>query len=151
MNIRKFEQKDADAVKSLILSILTGEYPFAKKAYSESDLNNISETYSGPRDTFFVLDMDNNIIGTIGVKEENPDSALIRRFFVASEFRRKGYGKKLMEEALGFCRSKGYKHAVFQGTNRMIQAIELCKKAGFSEREHIDMGGFFIYKFILDL
>lgn len=151
MGIRKIEQKDSQGVKDLVLSILTSEYPFDKKAFSDSDLNNILQTYSGAREIFLVLEIDNNVIGTIGVKEESKNSALIRRFFVASEFRGKGHGKKLMEEAIKFCRSKDYTHVIFQGTDRMVQAIELCKKVGFTEREHIDMGGFFIHKFILDL
>ncbi len=151
MNIRRFEAKDSQKVKDLILSILTGEYPFDKKAYSDSDLNNISETYSGSRNSFFVLDSEGAVVGTIGVKEDSQDSALIRRFFIAGDFRGKGYGKQLMSEALKFCRSMNYKHAIFRGTNRMVQAIELCKKTGFVECERVDMAGFFIYKFVLDL
>jgi len=150
MSIRKFERKDSEAVNSLILSILTNEYPFDKKAYFGSDLDHIAETYAGKRDTFLVLDIDAGVRGTIGVKEESQESALIRRFYVATDFRKKGHGVKLMSEALNFCKEKGYKHAVFQGTSRMIQAIELCKKMKFIERERIDMGGFFIYKFVLD-
>ena len=150
MKIRQFNKEDGEKVKSLILSILTSEYPYDKKAFSESDLNNIKDTYSGPRDLFLVIESDGELIGTMAIKEENPESALIRRFFVATEHRRKGYGRKLMEEALAFCKSKEYKHIVFQGTNKMVQAIELCKKMGFNEREHIDMGGFFIQKFVLD-
>jgi len=151
MNIRKFEKGDGDKVKTLILSILTSEYPFDKNAFSDSDLNNITEAYSGGRDVFLVGDVDSDIVGTIGVKEEGPDSALIRRFFVSSKFRGRGYGKRLMEEALRLCKSNNFKHVIFQGTNRMIQAIELCKKTGFKEEEHLDLGGFFIYKFKLDL
>ena len=151
MNIRNFVPEDAERVKSLILSILTNEYPFDKKAFSESDLNNIKDIYSGSRDLFLVIEADGELIGTMAIKEESPESALIRRFFVASDYRRKGYGRKLMEEAITFCKSKEYKNIVFQGTGKMTQAIELCKKAGFTEREHIDMGGFFIQKLVLDM
>jgi putative acetyltransferase len=151
MDIRKLESKDEKQVKDLILSILGSEYPFDKKTYSDSDLNLMHETYSGKREAFFVLEEDGTVIGTIGVKEEGPLSALIRRFFVGQEHRGKGYGKQLIAKAIEFCRSKEYKHIVFQGTGRMIQAIELCKKAGFKEKERLDMGGFFIFKFVLDL
>jgi len=151
MNIRNFVPEDTEKVKSLILSILTSEYPFDKKAFSESDLNNIKDIYSGPRDLFLVIEADGELIGTMAVKEEGPDSALIRRFFVASDYRKKGYGRKLMEEAITFCKLKEYKNIVFQGTDKMTQATELCKKMGFTEREHIDMGGFFIQKFVLDM
>jgi len=151
MTIRRFEPNDGEQVKKLILSILTSEYPFDKKAYSDSDLNNIPESYSGTRETFIVMDVDGSIIGTVGIKEESDDSALLRRLFVHGDFRGKGFGKKLIEEALQHCKTNNYKHVIFQGTNRMVQAIELCKKRGFKEQEHLDMGGFSIYKLVLDL
>lgn len=151
MNVRKFDATDQKAVKDLIISIVTKEYPFDRNAYSDSDLNSIGDTYAGAREVFLVLEADGQLIGTIGVKEESSDSALIRRFFVHENFRNMGYGSKLMNEALEFCRLKGYQHALFQGTSKMIKAIELCKKKGFIEKERIDMGGFFICKFILEL
>jgi GNAT superfamily N-acetyltransferase len=151
MTIRKFDPKDSEKVKELILKILTDEYPFDKKAFSGSDLSNIHEAYSGKRDAFFVIEESGSIVGTIAIKEEGPDTALVRRFFVKGAARGRGYGKGLMDEATSYCRANRYKHLLFQGTNRMIQAIELCKKKGFKERESVDMGGFSIYKFILDL
>ena len=151
MNIRKFELHDEQRVKDLILSILGSEYPFDRKAYSSSDLNSLSDTYAGPRDIFLILENDEEVIGTIAVKEESTDSALIRRFFVHNVYRGKGYGKQLMEEAIRYCNTKHYKHVVFQGTGRMVQALELCKKRGFNEGETVELGGFHIYKFVLDL
>ena len=151
MQVRIFKNEDSDDVKDLILDILTKEYPFDKSAYSDSDLYNLSETYSGPRENFFVLEDNGKIVGTVGVKEDSKEVALLRRLFVESKYRGKGYGTLLMAEALTFCRDKGYASLVFRTTNRMKQAIDLCKKKGFQKEEEADLQGFQIYKFVLKL
>lgn len=151
MQVRVLKKEDSAAVKELILSILTSEYPFDKSAYSDSDLYNLGETYSGARDSFFVLEEEGKIVGTVGVKEDSEDVALLRRLFVDSNYRNKGYGGLLMAEATKFCKEKGYSSLVFRTTNRMKQAIELCKKKGFKKAEEADLQGFQIYKFVLSL
>lgn len=151
MEIRAFKTTDSKKVKELILAVLTTEYPFDKKAYSDSDLDDIGGVYGGERNHFFVVDDNGKIAGTVGIKEDETNTAILRRLFVSSDYRRKGLGKMLLEKALDFTKEKNYKHVVFRTTNRMIQAIELCKKNGFEMKEKIDLGGFEIYKFQLDL
>ncbi|MBI4335334.1 MAG: GNAT family N-acetyltransferase [Candidatus Omnitrophica bacterium] len=151
MVIRKFVDGDGPKVKALILSILESEYPFDRKAYSDTDLDNISGAYGGIRDTFFVAEKEGEIIATAGIKEDAKDSALLRRVFVNPNQRRKGYGALLLGEAIKFCKDRGYKELVFRTTGKMTQAIELCKKKGFTEIEKLDLGGFFIHKFVLNL
>jgi len=149
--VRKICKSDCEAVKDLILAVLTKEYPFDKSAYSDSDLYDLCGTYSGPRDSFFVLEENGKIIGTVGVKEDSKDVALLRRLFVDSQHRRKGYGTMLIGEATSFCKEKGYSSVVFRTTNRMTGAIELCQKKGFRKAEELDLEGFQIYKFVLRL
>jgi len=151
MRIRKLTETDGPKVKELILSILEKEYPFDRKAYSDTDLENICASYGGARDTFFVIEKDNKIIATAGIKEDSSNTALLRRVFVDPCERRKGYGANLLDETIKFCRDAGYKELVFRTTSKMVQAIELCKKKGFKEIEKIDLGGFFIHKFTLTL
>lgn len=152
MRVRIFEKKDNDNVKELILSILTKEYPFDKSVYEEeSDLADIGQVYSGERDSFFVLEAEGKILGVVGIKEDSEDTALVRRLFVDPASRRKGYGALLLDKAIRHCRGKNFKHIVSRTTGRMVQAINLLKKTNFKEVEKIDLGGFQIYKFVLDL
>jgi GNAT superfamily N-acetyltransferase len=151
MQIRKCAEADGAKVKELILSILEKEYPFDRKAYPDTDLENIGAAYGGPRDTFFVIENGDRIIATAGVKEDAGGTALLRRVFVDPNERKKGYGSRLLDEAVKFCKKAGYKQLVFRATDKMTQAIELCRKNGFKEKEKVDLGGFFIYKFALDL
>jgi putative acetyltransferase len=151
MQIRKFAEADGAKVKELILSILEKEYPFDRKAYPDTDLENIGATYGGPQDAFFVIENEGRIIGTAGIKADTKDTALLRRVFVDPGQRRKGYGSQLLREAMRFCKAGGYKQLVFRATGKMVHAIELCKKNGFREMEKLDLGELFIYKLVLDL
>ncbi len=151
MQVRTFEVKDSDRVKNLIISVLTKEYPFDKSVYENSDLADISNSYGGKRDGFFVVESEGNILATIGIKEDSEDTALVRRLFVDPSCRRKGYGALLLDKGIRLCRKNDFKHIAFRTTGRMVQAINLLKKMNFKEVEKIDMGGFQIYKFVLDL
>lgn len=147
MEVRSLRKEDTEAAKELILSVLTKEYPFDKSAYSDSDLYDLKDTYSGSRESFFVLEDGGKIVGTTGIKEDSEKTALLRRVFVDPAHRRKGYGALLIDEALTFCKKKNYSNIAFRTTSRMTQAIELCKKKGFKQIEKIDLEGFCIYKF----
>ncbi len=150
-SIRRFEAKDASGAKDLILSVLTKEYPFDKSVYSDSDLDRIGEVYGGKKDFFLVSDDNGAVVGTVGIKEDDADSALLRRLFVSPGHRRHGIGSALLDEALLFCRKEGYKRVIFRCTDRMREAIGLCEKKGFREIESIDMGGFRIHRLMLTL
>jgi putative acetyltransferase len=150
-SLRRFEEKDARGVKELILTILTREYPFDHSAYSDSDLDRISETYSGPKDSFFVLEDNSDIVGTVGIKEDSPEDALLRRLFVDPKHRKKGYGSSLLSRAIEFARSKGYKHMYFRCTDRMAAAMKLCEASGFKEKDSLEVSGFKIHRLELEL
>jgi N-acetylglutamate synthase-like GNAT family acetyltransferase len=144
--LRKFEKSDALGVKDLILSVLTKEYPFDRSAYSDSDLDKVGEIYGGQKESFFVIEQDGKIAGTVGIKEDSADDALLRRLFVDSAYRKLGYGTMLLKEAIEFCKGKGYKRLFFRCTDRMVDAMKLCMKAGFKETETLAVSGFKIHK-----
>ncbi|MBP7055972.1 MAG: GNAT family N-acetyltransferase [Candidatus Omnitrophica bacterium] len=145
-NLRPFENKDASGVKKLILEILEREYPFDRAAYSDSDLEKIPEVYCGRKNAFFVIEDNGKIVGTVGVKEDSKDDALLRRLFVDQNYRRRGYGSELVKRAIDFCKSQKYRRISFRCTDRMSDAMKLCVKNGFKESENLPVGGFHIHK-----
>lgn len=144
--LRQFKASDAEGVKNLILTILIKEYPFDKTAYSDSDLDKIAETYGGKNDAFFVIEESQDVVGTVGVKSDSAEDALLRRLFVDLKHRRKGYGSMLLDKAIEFARGQGYKHLIFRCTDRMSDAMNLCLKKGFAETESLEVSGFRIHK-----
>ena len=138
--IRVLRKGDEGAVRTLILGILNREFSVDQKAYPLTDLEAIQSHYRGPRDTFLIAEVDHRIVGTVAVKEDDEKTALLRRIFVDSAHRGKGLGSRLVEQALAFCRKKGYRQVVFRGTARMEQALSLMRHKGFIEKERIPFG-----------
>jgi N-acetylglutamate synthase-like GNAT family acetyltransferase len=150
-SLRAFRPEDSKGVKDLILTILTKEYPFDRSAYSDSDLDKIAETYSGPKDSFFVIEEKGEIAGTVGIKEDSAEDALLRRLFVDPGHRKKGYGSELLERAIKFAKEKGYRRIFFRCTDRMSAAMKLCISKGFKEKDSLEVSGFKIHRLELGL
>jgi len=144
--LRAFKKTDAKGVKELILTVLEKEYPFHRSAYSDSDLDRIGEIYGGAKESFFVMEEKGKIVGTVGIKEDSKDDALLRRLFVDAACRKRGYGSLLARTAIDFCKEKGYRRIYFRCTDRMQDAMKLCIKNGFRETEKLPVSGFNIHK-----
>ena len=133
IHIRKIASSDTEPVKELVSDIMQNEFSAENKVYSFHDLDNPIRYYNGKKDIFLVAEKDGEIIGTVAIKEDSTDTALLRRVFVRKNFRGKGYGEKLVKEAVTFCFAHKYNTITFRGTNRMQQALNLCLKQGFAE------------------
>jgi len=142
ISIRKGVSEDSEAVRQLIVSILTAEYNAVGESIDLQDLHDIASSYGGERDLFLVAEKDGSIIGTVALKEDSQETALLRRIFVQSDFRGKGYGDALLSEAMEYCEKMGYENVFFRGTDRMQTAISLCLKNGFEEDDVADLGDF---------
>jgi len=147
--IRKIKKKEEKKAQELILSILKNEFSEDATAYPQNDLKNIQDSYGKKREIFLVAEKEDLIIGTSAIKEDDKETALLRRIFVHPEFRNKGYGLTLLEEAIDFAKKQRFKRIIFNGTSKMISALNLCKKKGFIEKERIDLGGVTIYRYCL--
>jgi len=151
MKPRDYKSEDSIGVKNLILSILEKEYPFDRSAYQDSDVNDISGTYSGKGNAFFVVEKDSKIVGTAGIKKDTDESALLRRLFVDENYRKQGLGRELLARAIDFCRTEHYKEIIFRATDRMQSAMNLMKNMGFAEKDDLAVSGFHIHRFVLKL
>ncbi len=147
IKIRKFQPKDQAQVYKLIITVLQNEFSLAKETYSDFDLNNIAKSYGGKRDLFLVAAIGNTVIGTIAIKEDDNNTALLRRVFVSREFRGIGLGKRLIIKAIEFCEKKGYRVVNFCSTDKMATANILCRKNGFQRRACMSLGPVKLLKF----
>lgn len=142
MYIRSFEKKDSAAVKELISSIMSHEFPEEQKAYQYEDLDSIAETYGKLREKFLVAVEGSTVAGTVGIKEDSEKVALLRRLFVHHSHRERGVGSMLVDTALDFCKMNGYKYVNFRATSKMKAAIELlCKKKAFVKKDSCPFAG----------
>lgn len=151
VHIRHFDHKDAEAIKKLINQIMDGEFRDEKAVLSLDDLDSLKESYGRLGEAFFVAEDGKKLIGTVGVKREDDRIALIRRVFVAPEYRNKQIGLRLLNRALDFCKEVGYRELVFKTTSRMSSSIELVKRLGFQSRAKVPLGKVELLKFSLSL
>ena len=139
VHIRKICPRDTPQVKQLIGGILEKEFATEHQAYAGRDLDDPARYYGGRKDIFLVAEKDGAIIGTVAIKEDAPDTALLRRIFLNKEFRGQGYGEKLLQKALAFCFEQQYQNVTFRGTATMQAALQLCLKQGFQETDVAEM------------
>lgn len=139
ITIRKVRPEDGDAVRKLINGIMDEEFAEVRSQYAYQDLDDPTTRYGGPRDTFFVAEKDGLIIGTVAIKEDSDDTALLRRVFVRKEDRGHGYGEQLLSKAVEFCFENKYKNIIFRGTAKMQRALKLCLRNGFEQADVADL------------
>jgi len=151
IKIRKFESRDITKVKTLIQSIMKDEFPEVSQAYPYDDLKNLEDSYGKLGEAFFVAASKGKIIGTVGIKQEDERTALLRRLFVDAKFRGKRLGDRLIERAITFCREVGYEELIFKTTSTMHNAVLLGKKKGFVPKARINLGPIDLLKFALRL
>lgn len=149
--IHKCHENDQLAAKQLITRILKEEFPKEISAFHLEDLDNISRSYGKLGEAFFVASNNGHIVGTVGIKQEDERTALLRRLFVDPQFRRKKIGSQLVERAIQFCREVGYEELIFKTTSTMKNAIRLCELKGFMQRTRLDVGPVQLVKFALFL
>ena len=139
IEIREYQESDHDEVYSLILSIIETEYKGLPSDSYLFDVDHYREVYSGERDCFWICQKDGKIVGTIAIKEDEPKTALLRRFFVNPNYRSSGIGQKMYKKAMDFCRESKYKRVTFIASNKMDKANKFLKKRDFYEVEDIPL------------
>ena len=96
MKIVRYRKKWLEGIFNLILNIKVNE---EKMRYlNRHDLWTIKKSFL----CFWVAIENNEIIGCIGLKKIDSESVLLSRFYVKSEHRRKGLGKKLFDITINY-------------------------------------------------
>ncbi|OED34680.1 hypothetical protein AB834_06260 [PVC group bacterium (ex Bugula neritina AB1)] len=143
MIIRDFKKEDQSIVLALIKSINEKSFDKAKRLrpFRYEDLEDIYMSYCQGRDTFAVIEDHDEleIFGTIALKEDFGDVALVRRCFVSKNYQKRGYGMRLMSHILGVARKKGFKSIELRCTDDMLAMVSLALKVGFSEKKSFEI------------
>ncbi|MDP3919569.1 MAG: GNAT family N-acetyltransferase [Candidatus Omnitrophota bacterium] len=151
INIRRFTAGDETSVKSLIKEIMAHEFNDDQGAYPTEDIEEVERSYGGLGEAFFVAEDNSQIVGTVAIKKEDDRVALLRRLFVAADYRKRKIGLELVDHALEFCHEVGYEEIIFRTTSRMQAAIKLCQKCGFIPRAKLKLGPIELLKFALSI
>jgi GNAT superfamily N-acetyltransferase len=87
------------------------------------------------RDRLWVAERPGQFLGSIAIIGRDDGLAQLRWFLVHPDARGAGLGRRLVAEALAFCRSAGYRSVCLWTVNGLDAAAHLYLRAGFRKTE----------------
>ena len=101
------------------------------EGYVASGMGEFAAAYDPDNDYFAVAEVDGRIIGSIVIVHQPDRAARLRWFLVLPEARGAGLGRRLLEDAMTFCRQKGFKSVMLSTISELKPAIHLYESVGF--------------------
>lgn len=132
--IRSFTPDDFDYIIESHVRIYHHEYQFDEsfERFITNAVNSFKENVDEKKEMVFILELDGNPKGCIGITKLSEDAAQLRWFLLETEARGRGWGKKLVEEALKFAEAKQYKQISLWTNQKLTAARSLYERHGFS-------------------
>ena len=87
------------------------------------------------RQQLWVAEKGVQVVGSIAVVAVSAQTAQLRWFLVEPSVRGAGLGRKLLDEAIAFCREEGYSEIVLWTERSLSAAAHLYRGAGFCKVE----------------
>ena len=91
----------------------------------------------------WVAEMEGEVVGSVFVVRQDDETAKLRLLYVDASARGLGLGWRLVDEAVRFARSKGYKRMVLWTNDVLVSACRIYEAAGFElleEEPHHSFG-----------
>ncbi|WP_276380981.1 helix-turn-helix domain-containing GNAT family N-acetyltransferase [Flavobacterium sp. H4147] len=87
--------------------------------------------YSPENDRIWMAEYNNKIVGCVAIVHQSNEEAQLRWFLLDPAFRGLGIGKKLLSDAIDFCKEKKFKNVFLLTTNLQDKALQMYKIMGF--------------------
>ena len=118
------------------------EYGFDHRfeAYVAETLGQFGRTARPGLDRLWLAELDGRLVGPIGIVGRVDGAAQLRWVLVHPDGRGHGLGRRLLDEALAFCRAAGYGSVFLWTVSPLAAAARLYTAAGFhlTERKPLD-------------
>lgn len=128
---------DLGRVTALHGVLYAEEYGFDRtfEAYVAKTLGEFGRVARAGRDRLWLAELDGRLVGSIGVVGREGGEAQLRWFLVHPDARRRGLGRRLVEETLAFCREVGYSAVYLWTVSPLEPAARLYVSFGFHKTE----------------
>ena len=137
---RAASNADLPAIRALVFGVLA-EYGLAPDDSGiDADLADLEASYFAPGGLFeIVVDPEGAIAGCCGVFRLDETTCELRKMYLRKDARGHGLGKRFLERALAFARSRGFRRMELETASVLKEAIALYTRAGFTpiERKHL--------------
>ncbi len=133
ITIRPFRQSDIEYVISRHKTLYYAERHLSGtfSAYVDKIVYDFVDRFHPETDCLNILECNGVPAGSIAIKKAGEDTAQLRFFMLEPEMRRRGYGNRLMDMALDFCRSKGYRTVFLLTITAQVIARHIYETHGF--------------------
>jgi GNAT superfamily N-acetyltransferase len=88
-----------------------------------------------PRDQLWLAEREGRMVGCVAIVAVSPKTAQLRWFLVEPASRGAGLGKRLLKEAIEFCRQAGYQEINLWTESALRVAAHLYQSFGFRKTE----------------
>lgn len=99
------------------------------------ELQELALRYSPPNSQFFLLKESETVLACAILKRFSEEMVELKRMYIKSEARGKGYSNLLMNQVIQTARDLGFRRMVLDTVPIMSTAIQLYEKYGFQQRE----------------
>ena len=128
---------DMGRVISLHGELYAQEYGFDHgfEAYVAETMAEFGKLARPGLDRLWVAERGERLVGCIAIIGREDGLAQLRWFLVRPETRGTGLGRRLVQDALAFCRAAGYRSVCLWTVNGLDAAAHLYRQAGFRKTE----------------
>jgi GNAT superfamily N-acetyltransferase len=133
--VADFSDADQQGVLDVILPIQQREFGIPITAADQPDLTNIPGFYQSGTGGFWVARSNDEVVGTVGLKDIGQGQAALRKMFVAAPFRGSKFGvaENLLDALLAHARANGVAEIFLGTTEKFLAAHRFYEKKGFVE------------------
>lgn len=132
--VRRYDPSDAERVWTVHeLALRASPVPFVEDAPADEDLTAISDRYLDVGGEFLVGIADDEIVAIGGFRPSGDDEAELRRIRVHPEYRRRGYGERIVAALERRASRRGIGRLRLRTNERLTAARALYEKRGYEE------------------
>ena len=130
--VADFSAADQQGVLNVILPIQQREFGIPITEADQPDLTNIPGFYQSGTGGFWVARSNDEVVGTVGLKDIGAEQAALRKMFVAAPFRGREFGVagRLLDALLAHARARGVA-GIFLGTTDKFLAASVLREERF--------------------
>jgi N-acetylglutamate synthase-like GNAT family acetyltransferase len=104
------------------------------EAYVAGPLSEFAKS-NNDRERVWIVEKDEKVAGSIAIVEASKEEAQLRWLLLHPDLRGDGIGRKLVEEAISFCRDSGYSLVFLWTVSELAAAARLYRSMGFQKTE----------------